>query len=91
MSENVPTYVIYGWPQSCRFRLDKCPICREPYKQLIRNRMAETIGRFFVTPCKEPLPAISGGSPPPPAVSVVPPPPPPLPFRQLDFHRRRFV
>merc|ERR1711971_955135 len=39
---------------SCRFRLDKCPICREPYRQLIRNRVAETIGRFFVTPCKAP-------------------------------------
>jgi len=66
---------------SCRFRLDKCPICREPYKQLIRNRMAETIGRFFVTPCKAPLPAISGGqplTPPfPPAVSGGPPPPAP--------------
>merc|ERR1711971_1055010 len=55
---------------SCRFRLDKCPICREPYKQLIRNRMAETIGRFFVTPCKAPFPTISSG---PPANSVTPP------------------
>merc|ERR1711971_936279 len=63
--------------QSCRFRLDKCPICREPYKQLIRNRMAETIGRFFVTPVKTPLPAISGGPPPPRAVSAGPPAPPP--------------
>jgi len=58
---------------SCRFRLDKCPICREPYKQLIRNRMAETIGRFFVTPCKADPPAISSGQPFTPAVSVTPP------------------
>ena len=34
--------------------------------------MAETIGRFFVTPCKAPLPAISGGPPTPTAVSVTP-------------------
>ena len=43
--------------------------------------MAETVGRFFVTPCKAHPPAISGGQPltppPPPAVSGGPPPPAP--------------
>ena len=42
--------------------------------------MAETIGRFFVTPCKAPLPAISGGPSTPTPVSVTPfvaPPSPP--------------